>query len=698
MALTQDNLDITLTTPLGKDKLIIKRFSGEEKVSGLFRFYLEMISDANDLSFEKIVGKNITVTMKLAESGERYFHGLVGKFVQAGGDEKNTTYLADVYPWLWMLTLTRDSKIFQNKSVPDIIEEIFKDSGFTDFKNSLTRTYQPREYCVQYQESAFDFVSRLMEDEGMFYFFEHEKSKHTLVMADDASTHKPCPNIASVRFGRSMSSAQEDDVLVQCTFEQNVATGKYDMDDYDFETPATDLMVKAAGKASKMRVYEYPGGFVKKDAGEKRANVRLEGREYPIKMLTGAGFCRDFRPGFKFDLKEHSRTDMNSSYVLSQVVHSGTQEEYSNSFRGFPSDVPFRPAMATPKPFIPGTQTALVVGKSGEEIWTDKYGRIKVQFHWDQEGKKDENSSCWIRVSTSWAGKSWGNIFIPRIGQEVVVSFVNGDPDRPLVTGSVYNATQTVPYALPANSTKSALKSDSSKGSGGFNEIRFEDKKDSEEIYVHAQKDMNITVENDRVKEVLNDEKSTITKNRKTTILEGSDTLEISEGNRTYSVNGKEVYSVKGKDGGFWDNLFEEMGLVDKEDARTLNIDGNETHNNTGDFVHKVDGDYTLDVTGDITIKADGNITIEGSEAVTITSGKDMTGKADGAMNLESGKAYTAKAGTALTNQAGTELTNKAGTNLTNQAGANLTNKGGANSENTAGAIMTIKGSMTKIG
>ncbi len=671
MALTQDDLDINLTTPLGKDKLIIKRFSGEEKVSGLFRFYLEMISDANDLSFEKIVGKNITVTMKLAESGERYFHGLVSKFVQAGGDEKNTTYLADVYPWFWMLTLTRDSKIFQNKSVPDIIEQIFKDSGFTDFKNSLTKTYQPREYCVQYQESAFDFVSRLMEDEGIFYFFEHEKSKHTLVMADDASAHKPCPNIASVRFGRSMSSAQEDDVLVQCTFEQNVATGKYDMDDYDFETPATDLMVKAAGKASKMRVYEYPGGFVKKDAGEKRANVRLEGREYPIKMLTGAGFCRDFRPGFKFDLKEHSRADMNSSYVLSQVVHSGTQEEYSNSFRGFPSDVPFRPPMATPKPFIPGTQTALVVGKSGEEIWTDKYGRIKVQFHWDQEGKKDENSSCWIRVSSSWAGKSWGNIFIPRIGQEVVVSFVNGDPDRPLVTGSVYNATQTVPYALPANSTKSTLKSDSSKGSGGFNEIRFEDKKDSEEIYVHAQKDMNITVENDRVKEVLNDETNTITKNRTTKVLEENDILEISKGDRTYSVKkGKEDYSVKGK--------------------RTLNIDDNEAHNNKANFVHKIKGNYTLDVTGTITIKAGGNITIKGSKAVTIQSGKDMTGKAGGAMALSSGKAYTAKAGT--------EMTNKAGTNLTNQAGANLTNKGGANSDNTAGAIMTIKGSMTKIG
>ena len=679
MPITQDNLSVTLTTPLGKDKLIIKRFSGEERVSGLFRFYLEMVSESNSLSFDSIVGKNVTVTAKLADGKERYFHGLVGRFVQAGGDEKNTTYLADVYPWFWMLTLTRDSKIFQNKSVPDIIEAIFKDNGFTDFKNSLKKTYQPREYCVQYQESAFDFVSRLMEDEGIFYFFEHEKTKHILVMGDDSSVHKPCPNVKEVRFGRSMSSAQEDDVLVQCTFEQNVATGKYDMEDYDFETPATDLMVKASGKASKMRVYEYPGGFVKKGAGEKRANVRLEGREYPIKMLTGAGYCRDFRAGFKFDLKEHARTDMNSSFILSQVVHSATQEEYSNSFRGFPNTVPFRPAMVTPKPVIPGTQTAVVVGKSGEEIWTDKYGRIKVQFHWDQEGKKDENSSCWIRVSTSWAGKSWGNIFIPRIGQEVVVSFLNGDPDRPLVTGSVYNATQTVPYALSANQTQSTLKSNTSKGGGGFNEMRFEDKKDSEEIYVHAQKDMNITVENDRVKEVLNDEKSTITNNRKTTILEGHDTLEISKGNRTFSLEiGKEEHSVHG--------------------IRTLNIDGNETHNNKGNFVHKVKGNYTLDVTGTITIKAGGNITIKGSKAVTIQSAKDMTGKAGGAMNLKSGKAYTAKAGTALTNQAGTELTNKAGTNLTNKAGVNLTNQGGANSDNKAGAIMTIKGSMTKIG
>jgi type VI secretion system secreted protein VgrG len=342
-------------------------------------------------------------------------------------------------------------------------------------------------------------------------------------------------------------------------------TGAYAHDDFNFETPNTDLKVESKSDTPKFRVYEYPGGFMKKDSGEKRANLRLDAFEQPQKIIRGDGFVRAFCAGHKFELKDHYRADVNKTYVLQSVSHAATQETYTNSFTAFPADVQFRPPRVTPKPTISGTQTAIVVGKAGEEIWTDKYGRVKVQFHWDQLGKSDENSSCWIRVDYGWAGKQWGGIFLPRIGQEVIVSYLEGDPDQPLVTGAVYNSDQVVPYTLPDEQTKSTVKTNSSKGGGGFNEIRFEDKKGSEELYFHAQKDHNVVVENDRTKKVLHDETNTI----------------------------------KG--------------------TRDLTITGNETHTNDANFSQKVAGNYELKVTGNLTIEATGTITIK-SAATTVES------------------------------------------------------------------------------
>ena len=655
MTYTQQHLHLTVSTPLGEDKLLLQSFHGEELISGLFHFSLEMISEDANLDFKKMVGKHASVMIALGDDSERYIDGVVTRFYQGGTDGRFTTYYAELRPWLWLLTLTTNSQIFQEKSVPDILQGIFKDAGLSDFRNGLTQTYAKRDYCVQYQESAFNFVSRLMEDEGIFYFFEHEEGKHTLVLADDADAHKPIPGSSgAVRYRSKVAGPTKEDGVIDCTFEQQMVTGKYAMNDYNFEIPSTDLTSDVTGKNGGLRMYEYPGGFDKKESGSSKTKLRLESQVWGQTVLNGDGFCRGFGAGFKFNLDGHDRAAANTEYILYRVRHDADQIRYGNHFEAFLAEVPFRPEQTTPKPRIPGTQTAVVVGKSGEEIWTDQYGRVKVQFHWDQKGAMDEKSSCWIRVSQGWAGQSWGIFFVPRINQEVVVSFLNGDPDRPLITGCVYNAEQTVPYSLPGEETKSTIKSNSSKGGDGFNELRFEDKKDSEEFYMHAQKDMNV--------DVLNDQTSTIKQNRVVTVEEGNDALTISKGNRNFEVSeGDESHSVKGK--------------------RDVTIEGNETHTNKANFDQDVKGNYTLNVKGNLTIDVSGSITIKAGTSMTNKAGQDLTNQA----------------GMSLQNKAGQNLTNKAGMSLNNEAGLALTSKGSASATLESSGITTVKGSLVKL-
>jgi type VI secretion system secreted protein VgrG len=642
----QDNLKLQVSTPLGPNKLLLRALRGEEYISGLFQFNLEMVSEDSALDFQAIIGKSVTVTLNLADDTKHYFNGIVGRFIQEETNARLTRYHAEIHPWLWLLTKTADCRIFQNQSVPEIMKTIFSDLGFSDFRDALTRTYDKREYCVQYNETAFNFVSRLMEDEGIFYFFEHKDGVHTLVLGDDADVHQTCPGLEqnAVRFKQSLVDHTQDLAITRCLLEEQVVSDKCALEDFNFETPNTDLIVEEG--EGKLRVYEYPGGFLSKSTGEGRTKIRLDAVEQPKKLIKGEGFVRAFTAGHKFTLKDHYRADVNQDYVLRSVVHAVTQETYTNSFEAFPASVVFRPSRATPGPIISGTQTAKVVGKSGEEIWTDKYGRIKVQFHWDQKGKNDETSSCWVRVDYGWAGKNWGGIFLPRIGQEVVVSYLEGNPDCPLVTGAVYNAEQTVPYTLPDEQTKSTVKTNTSKGGNGFNEIRFEDKKDSEELYFHAQKDQNIVVEHDRTKKVLNNETNTIKKDRSTTIEEGNDTYVVAKGNRTFQVNtGNETYEVKG--------------------TREVTVTGDETHTDKANFTQKVTGNYELKVTGNLTIDVTGSVTI--------------------------------KSGQSMTHEAQMSMTNKAGMSLTNEAQIGITNKGQATNTVESGGITTIKGALVKI-
>jgi len=532
MAYTQDNRLIAIDTPLGMDVLLLAGFHGIEGMSGLFSFELNLLSENHNIKFEDIIGKNVTVSIILADGNKRFFNGIISSFSQgrggneAGGDPHFSHYTATMVPWFWLLTRTADSRIFQKLSVPDIVEKIFIEKGFLDYKLLLNDSYDKRDYCVQYRETDFNFISRLLEEEGICYFFEHEEKKHTLILADASDKFKPCPKQESARYQISAGGWLEEDVITSLEKMQEIRPAKYSINDFNFEIPGTDMKVDVSTKQmlgpGEREIYDYPGLYTKKAQGERLTTIRMEEEETKITTITGSSDCRAFTSGYRFNLSDYYRDDMDKkNYVLTHIEHEvhevsdypgasiksiESASPYINHFKCIPYDVPYRPSRDTEKPVVRGTQTAIVVGPAGEEIYTDEHGRIKVQFHWDREGKKDENSSCWIRVSQVWAGAGWGAIHIPRIDQEVIVDFLEGDPDRPIITGRVYHGTNSPPYSLPDEKTKSTIKSDSSLGGGGSNEIRFEDKKGEEEIYLHGQKEWTIAIENDKNQTVGHDE------------------------------------------------------------------------------------------------------------------------------------------------------------------------------------------------
>jgi type VI secretion system secreted protein VgrG len=512
---TQENRRVAINTSLGEDALLITSFSGTEGISRPFHFEVEMISEREDLAFESIVGQNATVRISLADGSERYFNGYVSNFSQGGRDHDFVYYHAELVPWLWFLSQSADCRIFQDKTVPDIIEKIFKDFGMKDYALKLYGTPQPRVYCVQYRETAFQFITRLMEEEGIFYFFQHDNGKHTMVLGNAPSAHEDCPGQASVRYELTAGGWQDDDVITEFRVRQEFRPTKYSQTDYNFETPSQSLLVGVGD--GNLEVFDYrQGEYGKHGDGNRLAQLRLQEIKAPKVIANGVGDCRAFSSGYKFTLREHYRDDMNSPYLLTSIWHnarqggsyrsgSNTEYIYENRFECIPYSTPFRPPRVTPHPIVYGSQTAVVVGPSGEEIYCDKYGRVKVQFFWDRDGKKNENSSCWVRVSQLWAGKNWGAMFIPRIGQEVIVDFLEGDPDQPIITGRVYNAEQMPPYTLPGDMTISTIKTATSKGSAGLNDLRFEDKKGKEQIFIHAERDMDVRVKHDNKEKVLNE-------------------------------------------------------------------------------------------------------------------------------------------------------------------------------------------------
>lgn len=692
---TQKGRLLSLETPLGEDKLLAQDFSGNEGVSSLFTFRLRVLSvrsSASDapLSLEPLMGKGVALALTRADRSQRFFHGIVNRWGHLGQEERFFGYFIEVVPWLWFLTQSADCRIFQFMTVPDIIKQVFKNLGYQDFRESLTRTYTKLDYCVQYRESHFNFISRLMEQEGIFYFFEHQKNKHVLVLADSPQAHQPCPGQATARYQPlGGGTGAPEDLVASWEMEQAIRPGKVTLRDYHFEMPGKNLQVSRPSKInvggnSKLEVYDYPGGYAHRfnktaqrlgdvePEGATLARLQMEEEESPHVISSGSSTCRGFAPGFRFELTHYP--PLNAPYVVTSVQHSivqspeyATGEEakdaYTNTFSCLPLRIPFRPARTTRRPVIQGPQTAVVVGVKGEEIYTDRYGRVKVQFHWDRENKKDENSSCWVRVAQPIAGKRWGASFWPRIGQEVVVEFLEGDPEQPLIVGCVYNAEQLPPYLGDGLDTKhpndpkvSGVKSNTTLGGKGYNEWRFDDTRDKEQVFLHAQRNMDVRVKNDHMERILN--------------------------NR-HLVVGQE------KDG---QKVGDQLERVYRD--QHLRVQRNQAE--------KIEGNVQLLVGGssdggnvDVVIRKDQKELVEGNDHRHVK--KDRNEKVDGNQSLTVGGSQQEKVSTNHALEAGTEIHVKAGTTLILEAGVQLSLKVGGNFIDINPSGVTIQGTMVLI-
>jgi type VI secretion system secreted protein VgrG len=599
---TQKHRDVAIGTPLGEDVLLLTSMSVSEQLGRPFRYELGLVSEDLQVKAADIVGQNVTVRLNLLSGKVRYFNGFVSRFVQTPSSGDEAQYTATVVPWLWFLTRTADCRIFQEMKVPDIIKQVFKDYGFTGFfeDKGLSGKYRTWPYCVQYRETGFNFVSRLMEQEGIYYFFTHENGKHTLNLADSASSHKAYPDYEEIKY-RPYKAEEDKEVITKWTAETRLQPGSYVLNDFDFENTKKDLQARSEiprdHAVAEMEIFDYPGEYTETGEGEKYARTRIEELHTQYEIATAVSDARGICTGCTFTLKECSREDQNKEYLIVSAnynIDAGGYESgaggggatYSCSFTAIDVKQPFRSLRITPKPSIPGPQTAIVVGKSGEEIYTDKYGRVKVQFHWDRRASGDENSSCWIRVAQVWAGKKWGAMYIPRVGQEVIVEFLEGDPDHPIITGRVYNAQAMPPYDPSADKTISTIKSNSSKGGGGFNEIRFEDLKDKEQIFIHAQKDHDVRVEND-LKEWIGNERH---------LIVTTDQIEQVDGDKHLTVAGNQNEKIDG----------------------TISIEAG------SDIQEKAAMNYGFEAGSNIHIKGGMNVVIEAGIQLTIKAGSSF--------------------------------------------------------------------------
>jgi type VI secretion system secreted protein VgrG len=557
---SQDNRVARLHTPLGTDVLVIERFEGVEGLSELFEYRIEAFSE-KEIDLDKILGQACWVLIQ-AHGQERYYHGILTEAQWVGTKQGMESYHLVLRPWLWLCSQMRDCRFFQKKTVTDIIEQVFKELNFADkwfTLKHLKKSYPELEYCVQYNETHLAFVSRLMEHHGIYYFFEHKSDQHELVLADSMSSHEPVPGLASIDFllhnDRQLRGKQHIFNLVS---ERRVRTGKVAARDYYELEPNRELKADKKGKAKydKSSVLEqyayYKSKHKEEDHVGDHAQVILEAEQARDHRRYTAGNALSLFPGGTTKMQDHPKAAQNKEYLVVSASHrysaeqyrsggpGGPSQGYSGHYELLPTDQVFRAPLLTPRPLIHGIQTAKVVGKdgeknkSGEEIDVDEHGRILVQFHWDRKKKP----SCRIRVAQLWAGKGWGGQFIPRIGMEVVVEFLDGDPDRPLVVGCVYNGEYKHPYELPNNKTQSGVKSNSTpNGHGGFNQIMFEDKKGQEEINMQAEKDHKVKVKHAESWEIGETfEAPTGQPARKVEIKKGDDELKISTGSRDTDI------------------------------------------------------------------------------------------------------------------------------------------------------------------
>lgn len=683
MALKQDNRLLAISTALGPDILAVRSIAVQEQLSRLFQIEAELSSEDGTVDFDKVVGQNTTIRLQIGQKETRYFNGYVSRFVQVANQGGYAHYRATIVPWLWFLTRTADCRIFQQKTVPEIIEEVFKAHGFNDYQLKLSGTYEKKDYSVQYRETDFNFVSRLMEQEGIYYFFEHENGKHILVLADSASAHKPFKGYEEIIFHELEKGAPTREVITDWVVEKEVQPVAYALNDFNFEKPKASLLsnsnVTRQHGAANFEIYDYPGEYAEHGDGDRLAKIRIEELQTQFETLRGQASARGVAAGHSFKLKNHPRKDQNREYLVTSVtLHAeageyasggGSGEFFSCNFTVIDLQQAFRAARLTPKPIVQGPQTAIVVGPKGEEIHTDKYGRVKVQFHWDRYGKADENSSCWIRVAQGWAGKKWGVIYLPRISQEVVVEFLEGDPDRPLITGSVYNDEQKVPYDLPAEKTKSAIKSNSSKGGVGFNEIRFEDNKGKEQIFIHAEHNMDVRVKNSSKERVIGNRH--LIAGWEKDGGKGGDQREMVYQDKHLKVHRNQVEHIGG-----------DMQLL---------VGGVDAGKGNQDIVLKGVKKELIEKDSHLHVKGKQNQKVDGDQSLTV--GGDQLEKVGKNHALDAGQAIHIKGGTTVVIEAGTQLSLKVGGNFIDIGPAGVSIKGTMVLINSGGAAGSGSGS-----
>jgi type VI secretion system secreted protein VgrG len=698
-----------IVTPLGEDVLLFLRMDAREEMSRLFEYDIALLSERGDIAARSLLGKNVTVRLEQHDESIRHFNGYVTRFRQSGIQGRYHAYHATVRPWLWFLTRTADCRIFQDKTVPEIVAEVFAGHDMADVRLELTETYRKRTYCVQYRETDFDFVSRLMEQEGIYYFFSHAEGRHTLVLADSGSAHAPSPGYDTLKFVDAERLVRpEQETVRRWRQVSQIQPGRIALDDYDFERPSVDLAVRARMAREHAyddyEMFDYPGGYLQAGDGEHYADARIDELHARHELAEGESNARGLAAGRLFKLTGQPRTDQNREYLILSVSYALRYNQYESAGRaddvagdgpppdgsppdGSPPDVActcrftalasrqqFRPQRTTPSPTVRGPQTAVVVGPAGDEIYTDKYGRVKVQFHWDRYGKHDENSSCWIRPSHPWAGKNWGMIAIPRIGQEVIVDFLEGDPDQPIITGRVYNAEQMPPYALPANMTQTGILSRSSKGGSGANanELRFEDKKGAEQVYLHAERNQDIEVENDETHWVGHDRSKTVDHDEHTVI----------GANRTESVGVNETISIGA-------NRSETVGANETiaiAANRSISVGASETASVALQRTHNVGINETIFIGAaqEIAIGAMQAVAIGAAQAIrvgqsqtveigdkqSVRVGADMSETIGGAQSTAVAKGRTASVGEDDALEVGKNLVIDAGDSITIQTGS----------------------------
>nr|WP_240350750.1 type VI secretion system tip protein VgrG [Pectobacterium brasiliense] len=538
-------------------------FQLNEALNQPFSLSLNLASALPDVDFGTVLDQPCELLVWYEGELKRRVSGIISAFAQGDTGFRRTRYQAEVRPALWRLGLRTNARIFQAQKPEAIIGTLLEESGITDYAFALRHDHAPREYCVQYRESDLAFITRLAAEEGLYFFHEFEEGKHRVVFADDAGALSKGPELF---FNLATQGLSEGEYVRRFRYAEAVSTAEVALKDYSFKTPAYGLLhSKMSGELAHQREsyqhYDYPGRFKQDPSGKAFTGYRLDALRTNAMTGSGESNAAMLMPGSSFTLTEHPNPTLNSGWQLVAITHSGQQPQaleeesggepttYSNSFEVISAKSTWRADLPY-KPMVDGPQIATVVGPAGEEIYCDEYGRIKLQFPWDRYGSSNDQSSCWVRVSQGWAGGQYGLIAIPRIGHEVIVSFLEGDPDQPIVTGRTFHATNPSPYPLPANKTRTSLRTSTHKGAG-FNELRFEDQAGQEEVFIHAQKDMNTVVLNNRTTSVTADHTESVGGNQavsvvkdQSTEIQGQQSIAVTK-NRNTVVDDNDSLQVK---------------------------------------------------------------------------------------------------------------------------------------------------------